>query len=185
MTANRNNYFEAFLNERFKNLTTLINANHNQSMDSIDSINLKFAKLNGTVADLQKESIKREKTVDDYYTTKKMVENHEKIINENIPQTILLCPQKEVINELKEWKIQKDMEEKTVIKNENIKTRNWTKVISLVGVIISFCGLLIAFINVTNKLEKKIDNLNHNIIQDNKTGTIGNYYNPFINDTIK
>jgi len=51
---------------------------------SLNSIDAHLAKLNGKVSE------------------------HEKIINQNIPHTVALCPQAKIIEELKEWQAEQD-----------------------------------------------------------------------------
>ena len=76
--------YRLYLESRFDALTTLINANHIEAMDSLDKI-----------------------------TTK--VDEHEKIITVNLPHNINLCPQREIIETLKENMINNNAVKKTII----------------------------------------------------------------------
>lgn len=58
--------YRMLLDERFAHLTTLINANHKEAMDSNDRIEKHVIQTNGRVNCLEEESKKRQKAVDDF-----------------------------------------------------------------------------------------------------------------------
>ena len=91
----------------------------------------------------------------------KVVE-HEKIINVNLPHNIALCPQKDIIEELKIWKERKEEKESELIHFEHVKTRNWTKVMNVISIIIAFMAMLFGYIKLEHgqeKLDAKVNNL--------------------------
>ena len=55
MTTAKKDYFEEFLKQRFANLSTLINANHEQAMDSFERLEKKVDTTNGRVTKLEEE----------------------------------------------------------------------------------------------------------------------------------
>jgi hypothetical protein len=58
--------YRQLLDERFAHLTTLMNANHKEAMDSNDRIEKHVKETNGRVNCLEIESLKREEAVRDF-----------------------------------------------------------------------------------------------------------------------
>ena len=58
--------YRKLLDERFAHLTTLMNANHKESMDSNDRIEQHVIQTNGRVNCLEAESLKRAEAVRDF-----------------------------------------------------------------------------------------------------------------------
>lgn len=59
--------YRLFLDERFDKITTLMNARFESVDDKLDSIEAHVIHTNGRVSDLECESKKRQKAVDDFY----------------------------------------------------------------------------------------------------------------------
>lgn len=69
--------YRLYLDERFNNLITLINAYHKEAMESSDRIEEHVIKTNGRVTDLECESQKRAEAVKDF----RSLENKLKLIS--------------------------------------------------------------------------------------------------------
>jgi len=184
--------YRVYLEEKFSHLITLINANHEESMDSFTRLEKKADVTNGRVTKLEDEKqtyLKTRVDKDMLSVIEKKLDNVQSVVNQNLPHTVIHCPQKDVIEDLKTWKKEREAIEIDVVKQESVKTRNWTKIMGMIGLIISFLGMLIAFINVTNKLRsefnREIRDLKNTVIEENAKQIIkGSYYDPFMKDTI-
>jgi hypothetical protein len=107
------------------------------------------------------------------------VAEHEKVINVNLPHHIALCPQRDAIEDLKIWKEQEEAKENELIHQEHIKTRNWTKIMNIISIVIAFLAMLFGYI----KLENNQETLNQKV-NDLGTPVLINPRGVVINDSL-
>lgn len=161
------------LGEQIKGLTTLINAQFMEVHERLD-------KINGTVGkhddQINEALVERAKNREEQ---KSMIPNH--IIN---------CPNKDLINSLNKWKDEQITKENEKIHQESVKTRNWTKTIGVISVAIALGGMIIGMIKMKNDMDRQFQNLGTPVISSPRGEKIPSdvvikmWPNDF-NDTIK
>ena len=118
------------------------------------------------------------------------LENIESTVNQNLPHTVIHCPQKLVIEDLQAWKEQQLAKESEIIHQESVKTRNWSKAIGIITIIIALGGVIVAIIKLDNDMKKRFNDLGTPVLilprgeAIPKDAIIKMYPNDF-NDTIK
>jgi len=176
--------YRIYLDERFAHLATLINANHNESMDSFERIEKKVDVTNGRVTKLEGEKVEYLKTRVDkgmFTELEKEVERIEKKLDESIQWGHHIvdtrgtyCPNAKLIHsindELQDYRYLRKYPKLALI------------LISLfvVGMVISAIGTVNTIL--TKPLVQQVDDKVNYI--NTPVQSRGQYYDPFAKDSI-
>lgn len=177
--------YRIYLDERFNHLITLINANHNESMDSFEKLEKKVDITNGRVNKLEDEKVGYLKTrvsTDMLQVIEKEVERIEKKLDESIQWGHHVvdtrgtdCPNAKLIHSIND-----ELQDYRYL-------RKYPK-LALVLISIFVIGMIISAIGTVNtiltkplvqQVDDKVDYMNTPV------KSRGSYYDPFTKDTVK